>query len=107
MGYTYDTEENNGERWLILSDKEQAFPTEHLHVESIEERKTQAGKTMPVMTLVGTESGDKFQICAWKRDVKPCIEQYGNNPEQWDDVTFEKKNGRYQLVPAGLKAVAL
>lgn len=104
MTYTYEAE-TASERWLILNDKEQNFPTEPMKVLSVEERKTTGGKAMPVMMLEGMESGEKFLIVAWKRDVKACIEQYGNNPLQWDSVKFAQKNGRYAIVPDGIHAV--
>lgn len=89
-------------RWLILNDKEQQFPTDALEVSSCEERKTQAGKTMPVLTLTHPETGEKYQVCAWKRDVIRCINEYGTDTDSWSLVKFEQKNGRWMLVPAGM-----
>jgi len=97
----YDAEEQSS-RWLILTDKDQEFPTAKLEVESSEERKTASGKTMPVLHLIDPTSGDKYQICAWKRDVLRCVNEYGADTDSWDMVMFEKKNGRMQLVPAGM-----
>ena len=89
MKYDETTTES---RWLILNDKEQQFPTDPLEVESASEQKTAAGKTMPVIALVNPETGEKYRICAWKRDVIACINQYGTDTESWDLVRFEKRN---------------
>lgn len=102
MKYEETTSEK---RWLILSDKEQKFPVGNLEVLSCEERTTAGGKTMPVITLSDRETGDTFQICAWKRDVLQCINEYGTNTDSWDDVQFAQKNGRWQLVPASMPLI--
>lgn len=98
----YEDTNTSAERWLILSDKNQQFPKNSLTVDWAGERKTQAGKTIPVMILVD-EDAEKYVICAWKRDVLACINEYGTDTEQWDCVKFESKAGRMQLVPAGMK----
>jgi len=92
-------------RWLILSDKDQKFPEGNLEVISSEEKKTASGKSMPVLTLQKRETGDIFQICAWKRDVLLCINEYGTDTDSWSDVQFEQKNGRWQLVPAPMQVI--
>lgn len=102
MGFEY-TSDSTENRWLILNDVEQDFPTEEFEVEEAKEVTSQAGKKMPVLVLKGLESGDTVQVCAWKRDVIDCIKQYGGNAEQWDKVAFEKKGRRYILVPRGMK----
>jgi len=102
MGFEYDSDSTET-RWLILSDTEQDFPTEDFTIEEAKETTTHAGKVMPILILKGVESGDTVQICAWKRDVLPCIKQYGGKPEQWDAVGFEKKGKRYVLTPRPLK----
>lgn len=102
MGFEYDGDSTET-RWLILSDTDQDFPTEDFTIEEAKETTTHAGKVMPILILKGVESGDTVQICAWKRDVLPCIKQYGGKPEQWDAVGFEKKGKRYVLVPRALK----
>lgn len=103
MGFNY-TGDSTTERWLILSDLEQDFPSEDFTVEEAKEATTNSGKTMPVLILKGIESGDIVRICAWKRDVLACISQYGVNPEQWDKVGFVKKGNRYVLEPKGMNA---
>lgn len=103
MGFEYDSDSNET-RWLILSDTEQDFPTESFTVEEAKEQTTHAGKKMPILVLKGNESGDVVQMCAWKRDVLPCIKQYGGKPESWGEVRFERKGNRYILVPSATVA---
>lgn len=100
--FSYDAP-TSGERWLILNDKEQEFPTADLEVINLEVRKTQTGKDMPVLTLENPETGERYQVCAWARDVKAVIAEYGTKPSSWDKVKFERKNGRICLLPAGMK----
>lgn len=92
------------ERWLILSDANQKFPTGELIVDWAGER---ASKTNPEkknqILILSDEEGNKYTICVWKRDVIECINQYGSDTEQWNGVKFELKNGRMQLVPTDLK----
>lgn len=101
MGITY-SESTNDSRWLILNDLEQDFPEEDFEIENSEERQTANGKTMPVLTLKGVDTGATVQVCAWKRDVSKCVKQYGANVDQWDLVGFEKNKNRYELVPRGM-----
>ena len=103
-GFEYDSDSTET-RWLILSDTEQDFPTEEFTVEEAKEQTTHGGKTMPILILKGVESGDVVQICALKRDVLPCIKEYGGKPDQWGNVRFEKKGKRYVLVPCALKVI--
>ena len=102
----YEETNTSAERWLILGDKNQKFPTTDLIVNWSGERKTAKGATMPVLILEDND-GEKYVICAWKRDVLECINQYGNDTEQWNAVKFENKNGRMQLVPADMKIIEI
>lgn len=104
MGLTY-SESTSDSRWLILNDLEQDFPEEDFEIESSDERTTASGKTMPVLTLKGIETGTTVQVCAWKRDVSKCVKQYGANVDQWDKIGFEKNKNRFELVPRGMAVV--
>lgn len=95
-------EEIKTERWLILSDKDQKFPTTPLIVVDAREQDTMKGIKMPVLTLED-EDGNKYKMCGWKRDVKNCIDQYGSKTEQWGEVQFTNKNGRWILEPAPMR----
>jgi len=88
------------QRWLILSDKNQKFPVGNLQLTKCEKKKAASGTDITEFTLSHRETGNEFKICAWKRDVLSCIEQYGLDTDSWGDVQFEMKNDRWQLVPA-------
>jgi len=92
-------------RWLILGDKNQTFPSGELIVKEGKDQPTKSGKTMPVLTLEDIRTGDSYQICAWKRDVLECINEFGVDTKSWGNVRFENKNGRMQLLPCKMVVV--
>lgn len=89
-------------RYLILSDQAQNFPTERMRVKSATMRTPNGGgKPYPVLTLEGETSGNEFQVSCFSRDVKKCVQEWGNDPTSWQFITFQQVEGsnRRTIVP--------
>jgi len=89
-----------GERWVILSDKDQKLPAD-LKVIGGEMRKTNDGKPLKVLCLKSPD-GQQFVLSAWSRDVRKCVDEWGTNPMTWGFVSFvyDSARGRWMLLPS-------
>lgn len=96
--FVYD-DAPTGSRFLILNDLTQEFPTEPLKVVSAIEREASGGKKYPVLTLEAPD-GSTYDVAAWPRDVKECIEEFGGKPTSWGKVRVARGSTRMKLVPA-------
>ena len=67
----------------------------------LENRTNAAGKTYPVMTLEERDTGTKFIIPAWIRDVASLCKEWSTNAAEWlnKDVEFSVTDKRMSLIP--------
>jgi len=94
-----------GERWVILSDKDQQLPTD-LKVTGGEVRKTADGKPLKVL-LLRAPDGSNFVLSAWSRDVRKCVDEWGTNPMDWGKLSFifDILRNRWALLPSDDQSV--
>jgi hypothetical protein len=105
----YDTDGLNGERFIILNDTHQDVPKGELEIVGSEVRTNRDSKQYPVLLLEDTD-GNKFQVAAWKRDVRACILQWGGKVPDWIAgratvrLVLNDSKSRFEISPVGNRA---
>jgi hypothetical protein len=92
----YTTEGIDTERFLILSDLQQAVPQTRLKVVGRELRTNKDGREYPTLR-VQDEEGNIYTVAAWKRDCRDLIKQWGGEPLDWGYFLIKRGTHRFEL----------